>query len=89
MSHKAKKIQRGDPLGTSGFVGFLDKVKNERGTLWTKFTLALSGFSIVSEKCIDQCEDCSLMKQKEKKSHCYSRAFFLKRKTRRLKPQPS
>ena len=26
-----KKIQRGDPLGTSGFVGFLEKVKNERG----------------------------------------------------------
>ena len=23
-----KKIQRGDPLDTSGFVGFLDKVKN-------------------------------------------------------------
>ena len=22
-----KKIQRGDPLGTSGFVGFLEKVK--------------------------------------------------------------
>ena len=26
-----KKIQMGDPLGTSGFVGFLEKVKNERG----------------------------------------------------------
>ena len=26
-----KKIQRGDPLGTSGFVCFLEKVKNERG----------------------------------------------------------
>ena len=35
-----KKIQRADPLGTSGFVGLLEKVKNERGTLWTKFALA-------------------------------------------------
>ena len=26
-----KKIQRGDPLGTSGFVCFLEEVKNERG----------------------------------------------------------
>ena len=26
-----KKIQSGDPLRTSGFVGFLKKVKNERG----------------------------------------------------------
>ena len=36
----------------------------------------------MSEKWTDQCEDCSL---KKKKGHCYSRAFFLKRKTRRLK----
>ena len=34
-----KKIQRGDPLGTSGFVRFLEKVKNERGTLWSKVCL--------------------------------------------------
>ena len=26
-----KKIQRGDPLGTSGFVGYAKIVKNERG----------------------------------------------------------
>ena len=26
-----KKIQRGDPLGTSGCVCFLEKVENERG----------------------------------------------------------
>ena len=26
-----KKIQRGDPLGTSGFVGYVKIVKNERG----------------------------------------------------------
>ena len=37
------------------------------------------------KKWTDQCEDCSL---KKKKGHCYSRAFFLKRKTRRLKIRP-
>ena len=40
---------------------------------------ALGGFRIVSKKWTDQCE------AEEKKGHCYSRAFFLKRKTRRLK----
>ena len=30
-SHSAKKSPKGDPLGTSGFVCFLEKVKNERG----------------------------------------------------------
>ena len=59
-----KKIQRGDPLGTSGFVGFLDKVKNEKGTLWTNFALAFGGFRIVSKKWTNQCEDCSLTKKK-------------------------
>ena len=34
-----KKIQRGDPLGTSGCVCFLEKVKTERGTLWSKVCL--------------------------------------------------
>ena len=33
MSNSAETCRRGDPLGTSGFVGFPDKVKNERGTL--------------------------------------------------------
>ena len=28
-----KKIQKGYPLGTSGFVGFLEKVKTKGGTL--------------------------------------------------------
>ena len=64
MSHSAEKNPKGDPLGTSGFVGFLDKVKNERGTLWTKFALALDGFRIVSKKWTDQCEDCSLKKNR-------------------------
>ena len=43
--------------------------------------LALSGSRDVSKKWTDQCEVCGL----KKKGHCYCRAFFLKRKTRRLK----
>ena len=34
-----KKIERGDPLESSGFVGYVKKVKNERGTLCSKFAL--------------------------------------------------
>ena len=55
-SRTVPKIQRGDPLGTPGCVCFLEKVKNERGTLWSKFAslrgpyLALVGFRIVSKK---------------------------------------
>ena len=61
--------------------------KMKGGTLCTKFALApwpdlaLGGFSDVPKKWTYQCEWCGL----KKKSHCYSRAFFLKRKTRRLK----
>ena len=35
-----KKIERGDPLILSGFVGYVKKVRNEWGTLCTKFALA-------------------------------------------------
>ena len=36
-SHSAEKIKRGDPLVSVGFVGYVKKVKNERGdTLETK-----------------------------------------------------
>ena len=38
-SHSAEKNPR-DTLGTSGFVDFLEKVKTQRRTLWTKFALA-------------------------------------------------
>ena len=61
-----KIIRRGDPLDTSGFVCFLEKVKNEK---WDPMDLlpwrdlALGGFRIVSKKWTDQCEDCSLKKQ--------------------------
>ena len=62
-----KKIEKGDSLVPSSFVGYLEKVKNERGTLCTKFALAglgaLGGFRIVSKKWTDQCEDCSLKKK--------------------------
>ena len=56
--------------------------------------LALGGFRNVSKKWTDQCEVCGLKKKKvtakkenapTKNGHCYSRACFLKRKTRRLK----
>ena len=40
-----KKIESGDPLGSSGFVGYVIKVKNERGNLWTKFALTGLGLS--------------------------------------------
>ena len=30
-SHSAKKIERGDPLHSSSFVGYVQKVKNQRG----------------------------------------------------------
>ena len=32
-SHNAEKDRKGDPLVSSGFVGYVKKVKNERGTL--------------------------------------------------------
>ena len=35
-----KKIKRGDSIVPSGFVGYLEKVKNERGPLCTQFVLA-------------------------------------------------
>ena len=41
-SHSAeKKFERGDSLVPSGFVGYLEKVKNERGAFCTKFALIL------------------------------------------------
>ena len=32
-SHSAENIEKGDPLILSGFVGYVKKVKNQRGTL--------------------------------------------------------
>ena len=46
---------------------------------WPDLALGLSGFRNFSEKWTDQCDS------EEKKGHCKSRAFFLKRKKRLLK----
>ena len=59
-----KKIQM-DPLGTFGFVVFLEK-KMKGGPFglslpWSDF--ASSCFRIGSRKWADQCEDCSLKKK--------------------------
>ena len=46
-----KKIERGDPLESSGFVGYVKKVKNERGTLCSKFALVELGLSELISFC--------------------------------------
>ena len=64
---QCRKNRKGDPLVSSGFVGYAKKVKNERGTLCTKFALAglgLGGFRSFSKKWTDQCEVCGLKKKK-------------------------
>ena len=64
-----KIIERGDPLVSSGFVGYVKKVKNERGTLSTKFALAglglssLSSFISFSKKWYIRDEVCGLTKK--------------------------
>ena len=35
-SHSAEKNQKGDPLVSAGFVGYVKKVKNERGPFGDK-----------------------------------------------------
>ena len=42
-----KKIERGDPLVLSGFVGYVKKVEIERGTLLHKFPLTGLGLMVV------------------------------------------
>ena len=62
-SHSAEKNPKGDPLGTSGYVSFLEKVKKGRGPFGLSLSrpdLALGGFRNVSQKWTDQCQDCSL-----------------------------
>ena len=80
-----KKIKRGDPLVSAGFVGHIEKVKSERGTLCTKFALAglgaLGGFRIVSKKWTDQCEDCSLKKTRRERLKWAPYLRLKKRKT--------
>ena len=65
-----KKIGRGDPLESSGFVGYLKKVKNERGTLCSKFALVELGLSELigfCKKWYIRDELCGLTKKKKKK----------------------
>ena len=65
-----KKIERGDPLESSSFVGYVKKVKNERGTLCSKFALVELGLSELISFCKKwyiRDELCGLTKKKEKK----------------------
>ena len=63
---KYEKTRRGDPLGTSGFVCFLEKMKGGPFGLSLPWPdLASGGFRIVSKKWTDQCEDCSLKKKRD------------------------
>ena len=67
-----KKIERGDPLASPGFVGYVKKVKNERGTLCTKFALAglgLSSFISFCKKWYIRDEVSGLTKKRKKTSH--------------------
>ena len=60
--HSAEKCKRG-----TLFVSFLEKVKIEGGPFGLSLPwpdLALGGFRNVSKKWTDQCEDCSLKKNK-------------------------
>ena len=73
-----KKIERGNSLVPSCFVGYLEKVHNERGPFRLSLPwpdLALGGFRIVFKKWTDQCDDCSL---KRKKVTAIVGHFFLK-----------
>ena len=65
-----KKIERGDPLESSGFVGYVKKVKNERGTLCSKFALVELGLSGLSfcKKWYIRDELCGLTKKKKNKT---------------------
>ena len=66
-----KKTERGDPLVSSGFVGYVKKGKNEKGTLCTKFALAGLGLSSLSrfisfcKKWYIRDEVCGLTKKKK------------------------
>ena len=65
-----KKNWKGDPLESSGFVGYVKKVKNQRGTLCSKFALVDLGLGELINFCKkwyirDELSD--LTKKKEKK----------------------
>ena len=65
-----KKIEKGDPLESSGFVGYVKKVKNERGDPLSKFALVELGLSELISFCKKwyiRDELCGLTKKKKKK----------------------
>ena len=65
-----KKIEIENPLESSGFVGYVKKVKNERGTLCSKFALVKLGLSEIISFCKKwyiRDELCGLTKKNEKK----------------------
>ena len=59
-SHSVELIQREDPLGSSGFPGYLQKVKKMKGGPFALSLpwpdLALGGFRNISKNWTDQCE---------------------------------
>ena len=64
-----KKIERGDPLESSGFVGYVKKVKNEGGALCSRFALVELGLSELISFCRKwyiRDELCGLTKKKRK-----------------------
>ena len=64
-----KKFERGERLESSGFVGYVKKVKNERGTLCSKFALVELGLSELISFCKKwyiRDELCGLTKKKKK-----------------------
>ena len=70
-SHSAEKKLKGGTLESSGFVGYVKKVKNERGTLCSKFALVELGLSELISFCKKwyiRDELCGLTKKKEKKN---------------------
>ena len=71
-----KKIES-DPLVSSSFVGYVKRVKNERGNLCTKFALAgrgIDSFNSFSKKWYIHDEVCG--RRVKKTSHCNSQALF-------------
>ena len=91
-----KKIQRGDPLGTSGCVCFLEKVKTERVGVKFAFCAELQNCKKSGPLRVRLSTEKNKKKKKlltvrvglfslrekapTKNTHCNSRAFFLKGK---------
>ena len=82
-SHNAKKIGRGDNLVSSGFVGYVEKVKNERGDPFALISadrtcLCVSSFSSFVCKKSGPIR-VRLLSAEKKTSQCSSRALFTRK----------